>query len=67
VFERFFWFNSHQMVQYFMQGSLFCSSIYFAMLMQFGNQAPAACPPHRTPCLPLLLPCARPLLVYSLV
>jgi hypothetical protein len=38
VFEKFFWFHSHYFIQYFLQGAVFCTSIYFAIVMNFGEQ-----------------------------
>lgn len=37
VFEKFFWFHSHFFIQYFLQGAVFCTSIYFAVVMNFGG------------------------------
>ena len=37
VFEKFFWFRSHMFIQYFLQGAVFCTSIYFAAIMKFGE------------------------------
>ena len=37
VFEKFFWFHSHMFIQYFLQGAVFCTSIYFAAIGQFGE------------------------------
>lgn len=34
VFEKFFWFNSHLFVQYFLQAALFSAAIWYALLVQ---------------------------------
>uniref|UniRef100_A0A7S2IUS1 Ion transport domain-containing protein n=1 Tax=Haptolina brevifila TaxID=156173 RepID=A0A7S2IUS1_9EUKA len=36
VFEKFFWFRSHVFIQLFLQGAVFCTAIYFAIVYQFG-------------------------------
>ena len=38
VFEKFFWFHSHHFIQYFLQGAVFCTAIYFAAIVQFGQE-----------------------------
>jgi len=37
VFEKFFWFHSHLFIQYFLQGAVFCTAIYFALVGNFGE------------------------------
>ena len=37
VFEKFFWFHSHLYLHYFLQFAVFCTSIYFAVIMNFGE------------------------------